>query len=228
MTGPILAVGLVIAAAVGDLCAGETLKVGIFTGSGSVATGEVARLLKEEGMEAYLFSPKDLSKGNIYAYDVLYFGGGWKESNWTDLAGRMHIVEYARARGCGVIFSSFRCGCSARTSIRTIFPEIGEGKNKCNTTEMIVTDKTHPITQGLPERFMHPFWDHTVMKVGPDGKVLAVDGGENVTLLCGETGKGRAVYIGSFLGLDWQGEPVYPLDVNDRKLRHGSKHAVFG
>jgi len=215
--GSLLAIGLFLGGAADRADAGG-LKVGLFKGRRADAIEEIAKTLAEEGMQPHFFSPKDLAEGRIYAYDVLFFGGGWKVSNWTSLAGRMHLVEYVQGRGCGVVFSAFRCGCSARTSIRTIFPEIGEGENKVNASGMIIRDKAHPVTEGLPGRFAHPYWDHTVMKVGPDGQVLATDGDGNVTILCGAVGKGRVVYIGPFLGLDWRGKGIHPMDPNDRRL----------
>ncbi|MFA7463023.1 MAG: hypothetical protein WCY59_07770 [Anaerovoracaceae bacterium] len=148
---------------------------------------------------------------------MLYFGGGWTSYDWLDLAGRMQVVEFVENRGGGVIFSMFRCGWS-RSGIRPIFPEVAEAYNKANGPGIVVVDTNHPIARNLPEKFMTPYFDHTVMRLGAEGKILAVDNNNDITIACGAVGKGRVVFIGPWIGLDKEGKPSYPLPSNDAKL----------
>lgn len=199
--------------------AGDTPRVGIFSqDSRDVAVSEISRTLEEKGMTVRTFSAKDVSQGKIYDCDVLYFGGGWNCYDWLDLSGRMHLVEYVETRGGGVIFSMFRCGWAARSGIRPIFPEIAQAYNKSNGPGIIVADKTHPVTKGLPERFMTPYWDHAVMRMGPQGRVLVVDTNGDVAVACGEIGKGRVVFLGPWIGVNADGRAAYPLPPNDERL----------
>ncbi|MDD5678726.1 MAG: HEAT repeat domain-containing protein [Kiritimatiellae bacterium] len=194
-------------------------KVGVFSQNArDVAVKEITRTLEEKGMEAGTFTGKDVSAGKIYDYDVLFFGGGWSGYDWLNLQGRMHLVEFVQKRGGGVIFSMFRCGVAARSSIRPIFPEIAWAYNKSNGPGIIIADKNHPIAQGLPEKFMTPFNDHAVMRLGPDGEVVARDSNDDVAIACGQVGKGRVVFIGPWIGIDGDGKEIYPIPSNDEKL----------
>jgi hypothetical protein len=204
--------------AAGFAGAAEKPKIGIFIGGGSAATEEIKRTLQEEGFETVLFNEQDISGGKIYDCDALFFGGGWSQYDWLDLKARMSLVEYVEKRGGGVIFSMFRCGWAGRSGIRPIFPEIAQAYNKSNGPGMVVVDKTHPITKGLPEKFMTPFWDHAVMKLGPNGKTLVIDSGDEVALCCGQLGKGRGVFIGQWIGINKDGGSSYPLPANDKTI----------
>ncbi|PIV64421.1 MAG: hypothetical protein COS11_02265 [bacterium (Candidatus Ratteibacteria) CG01_land_8_20_14_3_00_40_19] len=199
--------------------AGEKIKAGIFSqDKGNVAVKEIARALEDKGIKVDTFKSKDVSEGKIYNYDVLFFGGGWSCYNWLDLQGRMHLVEFVQKRGGGVIFSMFRCGSAARSLIRPIFPEVAYAYNKSNGPGIMVVDKKHPVMRGIPEKFMTSFWDHAVMRIGPEGEVLAVDTNNDISIACGEVGKGRVVFIGPWIGIDKDGNPSYPLPSNDEIL----------
>ena len=170
-----------------DLPASRTrLKVGIFVDGRSVAVMEITRALEEKGLpaaagaaqagiEVGTFTKKDASAGKFYDYDVLFFGGGHHEYDWLSLAARMHVVEYVQQRGGGAIFSFGRCGCTNRSILRPLFPEIAYAHARVRGTGIIVQDKHHPITEGLPERFLTPYWDHGVLELGTDGKALTID-----------------------------------------------------
>ncbi|MDD5677108.1 MAG: HEAT repeat domain-containing protein [Kiritimatiellae bacterium] len=192
------------------------LKAGIFVGS--VAVPEIVRTLTEQGMEVATFTAKDVSEGKIHQFDVLFFGGGWNGYDWLDLPGRMQLVEFVQARGGGVIFSMFRCGVAARSSIRPSFPEIAWAYNKVNGPGIIIADTNHPIVKGLPEKFMAPFWDHAVMQLGPEGTIIARDTSDEISIACGKAGKGRVVFIGPWIGIGSDGKAIYPLPPNDAKL----------
>jgi hypothetical protein len=196
----------------------EKTQVGIFTGNRSAATEQIAQALTAEGFEVGFFKEPDVSGGKIYGYDALFFGGGWSQYEWLDLKARMHLVEYVEKRGGGVIFSMFRCGWAGRSGIRPSFPEIAQAYNKTNGPGILVTDRNHPITKSLPERFMTPYWDHAVMRLGPNGKTLAVDNNGEIALCCGELGKGRVVFIGQWIGINKDGNPSYPLPANDKTI----------
>ena len=143
----------------------ETIKVGIFENSRSIARQVVADALKEQGIETRFINNRDISAGKLYDCDVMYFGGGWSGYNWVDLKGRIHLVEFVQKRGCGVIFSMFRCGSAARSMIRPIFPEVANAYSKANGKAMEVVEKSHPIAAGpmrrdkimqLPPSFPNP------------------------------------------------------------------------
>lgn len=199
---------------------GETkTKVGIFSqNQRDVAVKEITRTLEEKGMETGTFNSKDVSEGKIYEYDVLFFGGGWSCYDWLDMKGRMHLVEFVQNRGGGVVFSMFRCGVAARSSIRPAFPEIAWAYNKSNGPGIVIADTNHPIVKGLPEKFMTPFWDHAVMRLGPEGRIVARDSNDDISIACGQVGKGRVVFIGPWIGLGRDGKATYPLLPNDEKL----------
>ncbi|MFA7516969.1 MAG: HEAT repeat domain-containing protein [Candidatus Ratteibacteria bacterium] len=199
--------------------ADENIRVGIFSENRQdVAVTEISHTLKEKGMEVRTLTKKDINEGKIYDCDALFFGGGWNQYNWLDLSGRIHLVEYVESRGGGVIFSIFRCGWAARSGIRPLFPEVAQAYNKSNGPGIIVTDQTHPIMKGFPERFMTPYYDHAVMRMGSQGKVLAVDTNGDVAIACGESGRGRVVFLGPWIGVNADGKPAYPLPPHDERL----------
>ncbi|MDD5678374.1 MAG: HEAT repeat domain-containing protein [Kiritimatiellae bacterium] len=194
------------------------MKIGLFKDGHSVALDELAKTLNAEGIETEVFTAADAAKGNIFRYDVLYFGGGWGTYDWLDLDGRMNVVEFAQNRGGGVIFSMFRCGWAARSGIRPIFPEVAEAYNKANGRLIEVVAKDHPLTKGLPGKWLQTYNDCASLRLGPEGIALAVDGGGRVTWCCGEAGKGRVFFLGTWLGLSSDGKPCYPIDPTERVL----------
>ncbi|MDD5677897.1 MAG: HEAT repeat domain-containing protein [Kiritimatiellae bacterium] len=215
------ALGVVVMISMADgAYAGAKIKVGIFSQNqrADTALKEIIRTLEEKGMETGTFNSQDVSAGKIYDYDVLFFGGGWNGYDWLTLQGRMHLVEFVQQRGGGVIFSMFRCGCAAKSSIRPIFPEIAQAYNKSNGPEIIMADTNHPIAKGLPKEFATPFWDHAVLRLGPEGEIIALDSNDDISIACGKVGQGRVVFIGSWIGIDNDGKPCYPLPPNDEKL----------
>ncbi|MDD5679422.1 MAG: HEAT repeat domain-containing protein [Kiritimatiellae bacterium] len=194
------------------------MKVGLFKDNRSVALAELAKTLNAAGMETETFTAADAAKGNIYGYDVLFFGGGWNVYDWLDLDGRMHVVEFVQNRGGGVIFSMFRCGWAGRSGIRPIFPEIAWGYNKSNVEGSIMVATNHPIAKGLPKEFMTPGTDHAVMRLGPEGEIIARDSNDDILIACGDVGKGRVVFLGPWIGLDQEGKEASPLPANDKQL----------
>jgi len=196
----------------------EAIKVGIFDNYRSIARELVASVLKEQGFEARLIKARDISAGKLYDCDVMFFGGGWSGYNWVDLKGRMHLVEFVQKRGCGVIFSMFRCGSAARSMIRPIFPEVANAYNKANGKGLIVVGKEHPIAAGLPEQFVTPYWDHAVLKLGLHGRMIVKDTNGDVTIACGEVGTGRVVFLGPWIGVTSAGKVELPLADVDQKM----------
>ena len=196
----------------------EAIKVGIFNNHRSIARELVASVLKEQGFEARLIKSRDISAGKLYDCDVMYFGGGWSGYNWVDLKGRMHLVEFVQKRGCGVISSMFRCGSAARSMMRPVFPEVANAYNKANGKGLIVVDTAHPITAGLPEKFVTPYWDHAVLKLGLHGRVLVKDTNGDVAIACGEVGVGRVVFLGPWIGVTSAGKVEPPLADVDQKM----------
>ncbi|MDD5678798.1 MAG: HEAT repeat domain-containing protein [Kiritimatiellae bacterium] len=214
----VLGVGLSLGVGLTGLDAEAKLKVGLFMDNRTVAIPEITRALTEQGLEVGTFTTQDASAGKIYQFDVLFFGGGWSAYDWLDLSGRMHVVEFAQARGGGVIFSMFRCGWASRSGIRPIFPEVAAAYNKVNGPGLVVVDRDHPITKGLPEKFMTPYMDHAVMRLGPNGRALALDNSQEITIACGAVGLGKVVYLGPWIGVDQDGNPSYPLPPCDATL----------
>ena len=196
----------------------ETIRVGVFDDHRSAPKEIVAAALKEQGFEAVLLKSRDISAGKLYDCDVMYFGGGWSSYNWIDLKGRMHLVEFVQKRGGGVIFSMFRCGSAARSMIRPIFPEVANAYNKANGKAMVVVDREHPIAAGLPEEFATPYWDHAVLRLGLDGRMIVKDTNGDVAIACGEVGIGRVVFLGPWIGLTSAGKSEPPLADVDQKL----------
>lgn len=144
----------------------------------------------------------------------------------------MYLVEFVEKRGGGVIFSSFRCGV-LRSLIRPIFPEVAYAWRKVNGAGLRVV-RRHPITEGLPEKFLTTYCDHGVLRLGARGVAPAIDMSGEVASACSEVGRGRVVFIGSWIGISPEGKPVYPLPSMDRRLLLNSirwiapRHKVSG
>ena len=224
--------GALLVAAFCQVLAGD-LTVGVFGDRRSIAKEVVAQALKEKGVETRLFSARDVSAGKVHDCGVLFFGGGWGSYDWVDVNGRTQLVEFVQKRGGGVIFSMFRCGAAARGLIRPIFPEVAYAYNKANGPGLVVTDKAHPIVEGLPAEFMTPYWDHAVLRLGSEGRMVASDRNGDVSIACGEVGLGRVVFLGPWIGLNRDGKPVHPLPAVDEKMlmnsirwASGSPHRV--
>jgi hypothetical protein len=211
-----LVISLVICMLVTNDVQSEPLRVGVFSGPEAMAVKSIQAELEANGYATAIIT---ISRNNdefaaIYDCDVLFFGGGWGCYDWIPASDRVHLVEFVEQRGGGVIFSMFRCGTTARAIIRPLFPDVADGYNKVNSRGIIVTDVAHPIMQGLPREFLLPFWDHAVMRLGPQGRVLAVDTGGEVSIACGNAGLGRAVFLGPWIG---EGDDK-PLSETDKLL----------
>ena len=202
----------------GRTYAADKVRVGIFEDNNSKAVKSIERTLTESGMEPRIVTRKDMEAGKIYDCDVLFFGGGWGAYFWLKMEGSMHVVEFVEQRGGGVVFSMFRCGTVARSMIRPMFPDVADAYNKVNSRGLIVKDAAHPVMEGLPGRYLLPFWDHAVLRLGPQGHALAVNTGGEAIIACGQAGAGRAVFIGPWLGVDESGQDAYPMPEHDRTL----------
>ncbi|MFA7257670.1 MAG: HEAT repeat domain-containing protein, partial [Kiritimatiellales bacterium] len=196
----------------------SALKVGLFKDKGSVALNELSKALNAAGHETDTFGAADASEGRIYDYDVLFFGGGWNSYDWLDLNARMQVVEFVRNRGGGAIFSMFRCGWAGRSGIRPLFPEIAWADNKVNLEGIGITLTNHPVVLGLPPEFNTPATDHAVLRLGPEGEVLARNTNGDIVIACGQAGKGRVVFLGPWIGLDQDQNTPYPMPAIDEKL----------
>ena len=211
-----LVIGLAICMLAASSVRAEPLRVGVFSDSHAMAVKSIQAELEANGYTTAIItaSRKSDEFTAIYDCDVLFFGGGWGTYNWLPLSDRIHLVEFVEQRGGGVIFSMFRCGTTARAIIRPLFPDVADGYNKVNSRRIIVTDAKHPIMQGLPREFLLPLWDHAVMRLGPQGRALAVDTGGEVSIACGNAGRGRVVFLGPWIGVDNDS----PLSETDKLL----------
>lgn len=198
--------------------AGDKIKVGIYAGDRrTCANKELAETLESSGeFETGTYTNPDVLNGKIYQYDVLILTGGFNSGHkWASLPYRLIYTEYVQ-RGFGMMANGFRTGW-VRTTAQHFFPEVGGAINKVNARALIVTDKTHPVTQGLPERFEHDYWDHCVMQVGPKGKTLMVDNDDWPVAVAGEIGTGRFLLYGGNFAISHEGKPCVAEGV-ERKL----------
>jgi len=186
----------------------EKIKVGIYAGDRrTCANKELGETLEKTGeFETGTYTGKDVLDGKIYQYDVLILTGGFNSGHtWATLPYRLMYTEYVH-RGFGMMATGFRTGW-VRTTAQHFFPEVGGAINKVNARALILKDKTHPVTQGLPERFEHDYWDHCVMQVGPKGKTLMVDNDNWPVVVAGEPGTGRFLLYGGNLAITHDGKP---------------------
>ncbi len=110
------------------------------------------------------------------------------------------IREYVKAGG-GFIVTHDSCGF--RYEIKeSLFPWIAQGFEKANYNICFVRDKTHPLTKNLGEKFQHSYYDHILLQPGEKGKVLGENENGAPILVAGETGKGRAIFMGFSPGLE--------------------------
>jgi hypothetical protein len=95
------------------------------------------------------------------------------------------------------------------------FPEVGKNFHRMNENVFVVKDKKHPVMAGLPDRFMHAYYDQTLLEVGPRGTVLAENKAGFPTIVAGTLGLGRIVMTGSVVGLS--GDATRPAPFGDEK-----------
>lgn len=192
----LLALGLAAAAAAG---LAEPVKVAVFkTGFGARAVLDA--LKKDARTQPILL--KAITIEDLMQADVLYVG-----STSLEQPDQIKSIKIFVACGGGVIFNHSSCG---RYCPETIFPDIAaKVVDRRDDTILMILDKSHPITQGLPAEYSHAFNDHLYLEPGPEGKTIIVDREKAPVVVIGEAGAGRVVFNG--------GLPGYFYDPTDYK-----------
>jgi len=137
------------------------------------------------------FQPEGLGK-----YDVLMFTGGWNAYSWSSKI-RYPINEFA-ARGGGVLLTSYRAG-GVRENCRALFPEVGYGGVRVAERLVRVTDRDHPVTQTVQDKYLNGYGEQLILYPGPRGKVLAVNSSNSPVLVAGDFHHGRVALYGSYM-----------------------------
>lgn len=143
-------------------------------------------------------------------FEMVIFDGGWSMyfwlGGWNEVEARLALCDYV-ARGGAVLFTGFRTG-PVRNPTRQAFPEIARAYTKVNSRWLVVENTNHFITKGLQGEINHTAPDHLVLKVGPRGKVLALDSANRPILVIGKYGRGRVCFSGLDFGVndEWKAQ----------------------
>ena len=173
--------------------------IGLWKDGRSAITDGMLMTLKQAGWETVILQGNDLSnEAKLDSLDVLFLPGGHNVYFFADFHARRAMVRFA-AGGKGIFAGAVRNGY-VRTANRPIFPEVGEVYNRVNGPYVFAFGDSD-LAKAIDRPFCPGNWDHMVVKVGPLGKVFAVNGDDPVGVY-GEPYGGRFLIFGSFIGLD--------------------------
>ena len=180
-----------------ELGLGKT--VGLWKDARSAITDGMIKTLQEAGWQTVILQGRDLSDdAKLDALDALFLPGGWNAYFFADFKARRALVRYV-AGGGGILAGAFRSGY-VRTANRPIFPQVGAVHNRVNGPFLSASGDSE-LARAIDKPFCPGGRDHLVVKLGPLGKVFAVNGDDPVGVY-GEVYGGRCVVFGAFLGLD--------------------------
>ncbi|MFC1461042.1 HEAT repeat domain-containing protein [Verrucomicrobiota bacterium] len=189
------------------LSSARAAHIGILSSTGGKQIGEV---LTANGHTVELLKLVPVSDA-ILQYDCLIIPGKYGLGRMTS-AYRLAVMEYV-ARGFGVLLTADACGFRTwNDDFRTPFPEVEIVIGKLATMTFVVKGD-HPVTRGLPAHFQYGLmaWDAIVMEPGPKGRTILTNVDGRTIGVAGETGKGRVVALGPFMGLDIDTKAQGPL-----------------
>ena len=187
----------------GDVAWGRT--VGLWKDARSYITDGMLATLREGGWQTVILERKDLSDGGGLAdLDVVFLPGGWNAYYFANFAARRNLVRFV-AGGKGILAGAFRSGY-VRTANRPLFPQVGATHNRVNGP-WISAFGDSDLAKAIDQPFCPGGWDHLVVKVGPLGKVFAVNGSDPVGVY-GDVYGGRYLIFGAFIGMDAKTEPM--------------------
>ena len=109
----------------------------------------------------------------------------------------MHILsEYVR-NGGGLMLLHDSCGRGPGS----VFPDIWEYKDMAPSGRFSLAGAAHPITRGITNEFATTYGEYAVLKAGPKGTALVLDGQGRDVAVAGRHGGGRAIAIGTLPGM---------------------------
>jgi len=194
---------LVLLVLVSQVGWGKTL--GLWKDGRSEITDGMMKTFQEAGWTIVMLQGADLGDdAKLAGMDVVFLPGGWNAVNFADLKARRALVKYV-AGGKGVLAGAFRSGY-VRTGNRPIFPQVGATFNRVNGS-LISSFGDSELAKAITQPFNPGNWDHLVVKVGPLGKVFAVNGDDPVGVY-GEVYGGRYLVFGAFIGMDAKTEAM--------------------
>ena len=189
--------------AMASVCSGKT--VGLWKDARSYITDGMLATLREAGWETVILERADLSEeGKLADLDVVFLPGGWNAYYFANFTARRNLVKFA-AGGKGILAGAFRSGY-VRTANRPLFPQVGATHNRVNGP-WISAFGDSDLAKAIDQPFCPGGWDHLVVKVGPLGKVFAVNGADPVGVY-GDVYGGRYLIFGAFIGMDAKTEPM--------------------
>ena len=179
--------------------AGWGRTVGLWQDGRSGITDGMLKTLAEAGWQTEILKGKGLSdEAKLGRLDVLFLPGGHNAYFFADFKARRAMVKFL-AGGKGILAGAVRSGY-VRTANRPIFPQVGEVYNRVNGPYISAYGDSE-LAKAIDKPFCPGNWDHMVVKVGPLGKVFAVNGDDPVGVY-GEPYGGRCLIFGAFIGSD--------------------------
>jgi len=192
-----IAAGLLVCVCVVSTGWGKT--VGLWKDERSSINEGMLKTLAEAGWQTTILQGKDLSDtAKLTGLDVIFLPGGWNAYSFADFNARRALVKYV-AGGKGILAGAFRSGY-VRTANRPLFPQVGATYNRVNGAYISAFGES-ALAKSIDKPFCPGSWDHLVVKVGPLGKVFAVNGTDPVGVY-GDVYGGRYLVFGAFLGID--------------------------
>jgi len=190
---------LVVWACIAGISSSWGKTVGIWKDARSALNDGMIKTFSEAGWQPTILQGADLSdEAKLAGLDVIFLPGGWNEYNFPDFNARRTLVKYV-ASGKGILSGAFRSGY-VRTANRSLFPQVGASHNRVNGAYISASGDSE-LAKSIDKPFCPGSWDHIVIKVGPLGKVFAVNGTDPVGVY-GEVNGGRYLVFGAFLGID--------------------------
>jgi HEAT repeat protein len=173
--------------------------VGLWKDERSHISDGMLKTLNDAGWQTTILTGNDLSdEAKLAALNVIFLPGGWNASWFADFHARRAMVKFV-AGGKGILAGGFRSGY-VRTMNRPLLPQVGATYNRVNGPYVSAFGDSE-LAKAIDRPFCPGGWDHLVVKVGPLGKVFAVNGDDAVGVY-GEAYGGRYLVFGAFLGMD--------------------------
>lgn len=215
----VLVVGLLLSAQAGEA---KVIAVGVY--KGSLGADNIVKALNEaEGFQAERFDKKDDLKNKelLLKYDVIvipHSGYNWLAGAVYDRGRNKNRDVLGAYVSCGHGLLMCHYGIGGYRCVPEAFPEVGKNFHRMNENVFIVKNQKHPVMQGLPDRFMHAYYDQTLLEVGPRGTVLAENKAGFPTIVGGTLGNGRIVMTGSLLGFSGDATRAAPFGAEKQFL----------
>jgi len=191
------AVLVVLVLGVGGLVCAEDLRVGVYSGAGQ--EGILAGLAEIKGIRAREL--KNMGASELSTCDAVVWPHSSLKANDYARPWRVLLDEYVN-RGGGLILTHIGAGgFRGVAKDDPLFPQIAVNTDRREFVTIQKADGVdHLIVTNLPATIRHAYYDHMIMKPGPDGRTFYVDEEGNAVVVAGPVGKGRVVIMGNLPG----------------------------